>query len=153
MRNLIPVLRLEPRRSLWLASLLLIAHAGAFVLVIVVPLPYGVKILLAGLIGISLTISLRNYALQRGRRAIVSAVWDSDNQWTLRNTAGREFEANLLPGSYVNAALVILNFSAGSRWRFYSMVLMPDSLDAITLRRLRVRLLHPPARDPQNSAV
>lgn len=153
MRNTIPPLRLEPHRSLWLAGLLLSAHAGAFVLVFFLPLPVWAKLLIACIISISLYTTLNTYALLRGRRAIVSALCDSDNEWALRNAAGHEFCARLLPGSYVNSALVILNFSAGSRWRCCSMVLMPDSLDAATLRRLRVRLLHPPAQDPHNSAV
>ena len=153
MRNSIPLLRLAPRRSLWLAGLLLMAHAGAFVLVFLISLPVWSKILLACLINVSLFTTLRTYALLSSKRAIVSALCDSDNQWTLRTAAGHEFEVKLLPGSYVNAALVILNFSTGSRWRYRAMVLMPDMLDAVTLRQLRVRLLHPPAQDPHNSTV
>ncbi len=153
MKELVPALRLQPRCSLWLAASLLIAHTGALALITFVPLPVWVKLVLAGLISISLVTSLNNYALLRGRRAIISAIWDSDNQWSLLNGAGREYDVKLLPGSYVNTALVILNFSSGSRWRYRSMVLMPDSLAAVTLRRLRVRLLHPSAPEPDNNSA
>ncbi|MEO5573230.1 MAG: protein YgfX [Gammaproteobacteria bacterium] len=153
MKNSIPVLRLEPRRSLWLAGLLLLAHAGALALLLLVPLPARIKILLACLVGGSLILTLNTYALLRGRWAIVSAVCEGDGQWSLRTATGREFDVRLLPGSYVNTALVILNFSVDKGWRNYSMVLMPDSLDTLTLRRLRVQLLHPPAPNPQNSAA
>ena len=153
MKNSIPVLRLEPRRSLRLAGLLLLAHVGALVFLVLSPLPAWIKILLVCLVGGSLIFTLNTYALLRGRWAIACAVCEGDGQWSLRTAAGREFDVRLLPGSYVHPGLVILNFSADRRWRSYSMILMPDSLDALTLRRLRVRLLHPPAQDRQNSAV
>lgn len=153
MRNSIPVIRLEPRRSLWLAGLLLFAHTGALILVVLVPLPVWIKILLGCLICGSLFFTLTTYALLRGRRAIACAVCESDGQWSLRTAAGHEFEVQLLPGSYVNPGLVILNFCAGRRRRNYSMILMPDSLDEVTLRRLRVRLLHQPAQEQRNSAA
>lgn len=151
LKNSIPPLRLAPRRSLWLVGLLLVAHAGAFALVFLIPAPAWIRVLLACLISISLIAALNTHALLRSRRAIVHAVWDSDNQWTLRNAAGDEFDARLLSGSYVNSALVILNFSAGKRWLYRSLVLMPDSLDADTFRQLRVRLLHPPVPGAHNS--
>jgi len=144
---------LEPRCSVWLAGLLLLVHTGALVLIVLVPLPVWIKILLACLVSGSLIFTLNTYALLRGGRAIARAVCEGDGQWSLRTAAGREFDVRLLPGSYVNPGLVILNFSAGSRWRNYSMVLMPDALDETTLRRLRVHLLHQPAQERRNSAA
>ena len=63
-----------------------------------------------------------------------------DGRWLLQDQRGEMCQARLLPSSYLHPKLVILNFSLERFPRRRSLVLCPDSLDAQTLRQLRVRL-------------
>lgn len=138
-KSIVP-LRLELHRSWWLAALLLLMHSGALLIVVLVPLPLWAKGLLGTIVIASATTSLNTHALRRGKHAMVCVIWDGTQQWTLRTAAGEEFTARLLPGSYVAASLVILNFALKGRWRRRSVVILPDALDANSFRQLRVYL-------------
>lgn len=110
-------------------------------LILPLPLPAWGKLLLGGMVLASALVTLNVHALLYAKRAIARLAWEADGRWRLHTAAGREFTARLLPGSYANAALVILNFALDDgRWRRRSVVLLPDAVDAATLRRLRVRL-------------
>lgn len=58
----------------------------------------------------------------------------------LVNRTGEEFTGILQGGSMVTPLLVLLNISMPSLRRKCSLVLMPDSMDAESFRRLRVAL-------------
>lgn len=134
-------LRLAVRPSWRLAGLLLALHGAALMLILPLPLPAWGKLLPGGAVLASALITLNVHALLYAKRAVVRLTWEGDGLWRLRTAAGREYTARLLPGSYANAALVILNFALhDSRWRRRSVVLLPDAVDATTLRQLRVRL-------------
>jgi len=64
--------------------------------------------------------------------------WDSLGQWWLSDREGREYPANLLPGSYVHPWLIILRFRVISS--IHDLVLTPDNVSPKLSRRLRVRL-------------
>ena len=140
-KSLVP-LRITPRRSPWLAALLLFMHIGALIIIILLPLPAWAKALLGAMLVTSLWFTLNTHVLRRSQTAIVEALWDGDGQWTIRTADGQEREGRLLPGGYVSTGLIILRFALESNWRRCSLVLLPDALDAATLRQLRVRLLH-----------
>lgn len=139
-----PPLKVELRPSRWLASLILIAHGGALVVLVPLALPIWALAPLVGLITGSLIYTLKTHAMLRGPLTIRRVVWDSDNDWSLHAASGEQLAVRLLPGSYVHPLLVILNFeletapSRGARRR--SIVLAKDSADATTLRQLRARL-------------
>lgn len=140
-------LRLVLLPSYRLAALLLLVHAGALTLTFTLPLVPAIMLLLAGAVSVSLVWSLGGALLKR--RAIVELIWDAMGEWTLRDAAGGEIQAHLLPGGYVHPQLVILNFvPVGQRrrwhWRRHTVVLLNDMLDADSLRRLRVQLLAAP---------
>ncbi len=131
-------LNLELGRSRVLAALLMLAHSGALALLALLPLAWWVRMLLAGALLCSLWLTLNRHALRRGKRAITRLLWESDESWLLQGADGKERRARLKPGSYVSPRLVILNFDAGRRP--CSVVLLPDAVEAESLRKLRLRL-------------
>ncbi|MBI2778783.1 MAG: hypothetical protein HYX62_03215 [Gammaproteobacteria bacterium] len=142
-------LQIDLRYSPRLAGLVLLAHGGALALLPPLALPVWQMLLLAGVILASLTYTLNTHALLRDKRAILRLVWDCNDDWKLHTAGGKEIVARLLPGSYVHPLLVVLNFELDYAdiqerlppWaRRRSVVLAPDSSDAVTLRRLRARL-------------
>lgn len=146
------VLRLSLRASSRLAALLFLVHAGALTLMFTLPLAPAIMLLLAGAISVSLVWSLGAALLKR--RAIVELIWDAMGEWTLRDAAGGELQARLVPGAYVHPQLVILSFvpvGQRRRWhgRRHTVILLNDMLDAGSLRRLRVRLLAAPHTSPE----
>jgi hypothetical protein len=134
-----PPLRLEPRSSRQLALALLLVHAAAMTAVVNLALPAWMIMGLAGTVVMSLYITFNTQVLGRGRFALCSLVWEVDGDWTVISADGTEHKAWLRPSSVAYAWLVILNLvvqGEGNR----SLVLMQDSLDARTFRRLLVRL-------------
>lgn len=130
-------LRLELRRSRWLALYLASVHAGALLLIPLLPLGAVLGTALAGLIAASF---LGNYIARvqmRRDKSIVALVWGRDGDWLLIERGGRTPVCSLRPDSYVHPRLCLLNFAGERRG---SVVLLPDSLDSESFRRLRVRL-------------
>ena len=134
-------LRIEPRPSRWLATLLLLTHGGAMAVIPPLALPVAVQLGLCAGIVVSLVRTLPTHALLRSGRAVVQLVWDADGHWTVARADGTVWDAELLPFSYVHTHLVVLNFRMGSPWRRRSVILTSDSVDPPTFRRLRARLL------------
>jgi len=125
--------------------LLLLAHGGSLGVLFLVPLPLYAATALAVLVVSSMVWGIRRHALRLDRNAIVRLVWDADDYWLLVTADGRELAGELMPSSYVHPSLVILIFQTGGAgihrlWNRRSVVLLPDALDAESLRRLRVRL-------------
>lgn len=142
-------LQIDVRYSPWLAGLTLFVHGGALAMLLPLGFSPWAKAVLAGVIAASLVYTLNTHALLRHERAVLRLIWGSDDDWTLHTARGEAVAARLLPGSYVHPLLVVLNFEvkaadvkgrlpSGVRRR--SVVLAPDSSDAVTLRRLRARL-------------
>ena len=69
-------------------------------------------------------------------------ILDRDNQWWVRDRAGKETSIKLLPGAFVHPWIVVIRFAAVDSKK-YALILSDDNLDAETLRRLRVRLRYP----------
>lgn len=144
-------LRLEIQRSRKLLSMLLAAHLGAFLLIWALTIAIKWQLLLALLILGSLYFNTKVYYLLTSANAIVHAVWDADENWHLSLANGSTIIARLLPDTYIHPWLVVLNFVSQNPSKKYSLPLLPDSLDANTLRRLRVRLRtsSPDAKNPE----
>jgi hypothetical protein len=132
-----PPLRLELRRSRRLALYLAASHAGALALVPLLPIGAPAGALLAALIALSFAREYSARVLMRGDRAVVALVWTREGDWHLLERGGRTRVCRLRPGSFRHPLLTVLGFSGGRRC---SVVLLPDSLDRDSFRRLRVRL-------------
>lgn len=134
-----PPLRIRPGASRWLAAFLLATHAGVLVLICLLPL--GVlprsALLVAVLLGFVHAVGAQ--VVHRLPWSLREAVWQADGTWLLTLVSGRELTGQILPTTYVSTTLVVLAFRCG-RLRTCALVLLPDSLDADLLRRLRVRL-------------
>jgi toxin CptA len=115
-------------------------HGGALLLIPPLKLPAWLALLLSTAVVVSLTYTLTTHALLSSRRAIVQLIWDAEGKWTLLTLKGERLEAQLLPITYLHPRLVILNFRLGKPWERRAVMLLPDSVDADTFRRLRVRL-------------
>lgn len=134
-----PPLRLEPRRSRQLALALLLVHGAAMGAVMNLTLPAWAMVGLVGGVIVSLYHAFNTHVLGRSATAICSLYWAADGQWTLVTCAGESLEGRLLSGSYVHPRLVLLGFALARGGR-RMVVLLPDSLDRQTFRRLLVRL-------------
>jgi toxin CptA len=132
-------LRLEPGRSALLGGGLLLSHAGVMVLLPWLPLPAMLQLALGVLMLGDLLWYWRHQVVRSAHGALRSLTWQDGYRCRVQLAGGAEFEATLEPRAFVQPWLVILHFRAG-RSRRQHLLLLPDMLDAVTLRRLRVRL-------------
>lgn len=93
----------------------------------------------AMLIGGSWVYVRRHPAFGYGPKAIVGVSCDPEGRWSIRNTAGKRLDAELLADSTVLSALLILNFRDSSGRR-HTRVLLGDETTPDAFRRLRARL-------------
>lgn len=132
-------LALEIKPSRLLAIYVLCVYATAVLVVLMLPVPLWMMcgglliLLLSGMLTHRRRVSLR------GRNSIVGLNRNADGTWQLRLTDTSTHQARLLPDSYLHPELLVLNFRLGNRRR-RSVVLVRDSTDSTSLRRLRVAL-------------
>jgi len=74
-------------------------------------------------------------------------ILDQDNRWWVRDRTGKETDIRLLPGAFVHPCIVVIRFEDHAS-QTHVLILSDDNLDALSLRRLRVRLRYPPTGDP-----
>ncbi|MEJ2631227.1 MAG: hypothetical protein P8011_19015 [Acidihalobacter sp.] len=122
-----------------LASFLVLAHSTAAVALAYIDLQGPVRALLGLMVAASLYRSLRMHVLLNAPRSLLRLVWEASGKWRVWDAFGREHEATLAPDCFVNSKLVILSLKLEGLGR-RAVLLLPDSLDAEVLRRLRVRL-------------
>jgi hypothetical protein len=132
-----------PKPSKWLFFILFVLHGLAFAALICANIVLILQILLGAVLLLSGYRCCWLWALQRGSKAILRCVATLD-RWWLIDRLGHEYEVRLAGESLVTTVLIILNFQVVSSGAFAKrprLILAPDSLDANTLRRLRVFLL------------
>ena len=130
---------LAPRASVRAVTLLFWIHAAILALAM---LALGPGMPLAGVaagVAASWLWSRRRPAFGFGPRALARLTWHTGGNWTLREAGGMQFEAELLGGSLVHDALLVLVFRRPDGAR-RSLALFGDELDEESLRRLRARL-------------
>jgi hypothetical protein len=132
-------LGLEPRPSRRLAGLIAGVHVLGLGALALTSAPVGIKGILAAGILWSLIAGLRGHVLRRGRRAIRRAVWLPDGRWIVHDSPNRAQQASLAPGFVALPAVVLVRLVLPGGGR-RTLLLLSDSLDRQTLRRLRVRL-------------
>lgn len=135
-----PPIELKPRPSSILAWVL-----GLFHILVIGVILFGVdpKAAAAVLILLALLSWYRSHRLHirhLGRGAVRRLQWQADGSWLLDDAYGYSHAARLLPSSYLHPRLVLLNFRLEENGRRRYVLLLPDSLDSESLRRLRVRL-------------
>ncbi|MFP4061449.1 MAG: hypothetical protein ACLFNA_04840 [Halochromatium sp.] len=133
-----PPLRLQPRRSRWLALMLLSVHLLAAAVLLVVPLEPVARGLLLLLVALSLGDTLWARVLALAPWSLREATW-SEQGWQLGFRNGRQRQAVLLPSTLVTVPVVILHFRVG--WlRYPSLILTEEVIAPERLRQLRVWL-------------
>lgn len=111
-------------------------HAGAALFPFLVPLHAFLTLALVGVVLLSLHRAWRRHL---GTRRVTDAVWRADGSWELKTADGHTHDAGLAPQAYVSAYAVVLRFEL-ERGGTRALVILPDSLDGESFRRLRVRL-------------
>ena len=132
-------LAVEIKPSRWLACYVLGVYVAAGLVVVVLPVSPWVISLALTVLSLSGAATFRLRVNLRGRRAVVALNRHADGTWQLRLADGALHQAHLLPDSYLHPELQVLNFRLDNGKR-RSVVLMRDSADAISLRRLRAGL-------------
>ena len=133
-------LALEIAPSVPFALVLAGAHGGTVVVLVMLPLHYGLVAVLTLLVVVHTVYTIRRHALLRDAQSITRVGWDAEDQWTLTRRDGTTCGARLLPGSYLHPLLTVLNFKV-TRWRRVSVVILPTRVDPEGFRQLRVRLM------------
>ena len=132
-------LALEIKPSRLLAIYVLCVYATAVLVVLILPVSLRMMcgtlliLLLSGVLTYRRRVSLCSC------NSIVGLNRNADGTWQLRLTGGATHQASLLPDSYLHPELLVLNFRLGNGGR-RSAVLVRDSADCTSLRRLRVAL-------------
>ncbi len=131
------VLRLESSSTLFF--LLLLMHLGAWVSLLIVPMPWHVKALLVFAVGISLRESLTTHALRKGADAVVAIELQKD-QCALRRDAKAQWIPCTLVGHFVHTWIVVLRLRVEGRRRLITVVVLRGTVDETAFRYLRVSL-------------
>jgi toxin CptA len=129
---------LNPSRLL--AAILIVAHACAISLVLMIELPQWLK--LAAALGLIIQCMLIVYrrALLRGAEPVLALEVTSDHQLNIRTRRGGWQECEVLGSTYVSPFLTIINLQLSGERMARHVTLLPDSLDRDDFRRLRVWL-------------
>ena len=127
-------LTLYPEPSRRLRAMLLLVHAGAALWPFLVLPPLTAVALLC------MVFASLHHAWSRhlGSHRITQAVWGADGEWALETADGANRSMRLAPLGYVSAYAVVLRLHNDRST--HTLVLLADSLDAESFRRLRVRL-------------
>lgn len=133
-------LRLNPKPSRILISLLTVGHLGAIAVLFPLALPLFVKLGIAAVLVVSLVIALRKQPGRTGEGGVQALTWKADGDWLLETAEGESLNATLHESTYVHPWLVVLNFRLEDKRGLISFALAPDALDADTFRELRARL-------------
>ncbi len=140
--------RVTLKPSLLLLAMLLFMHGGALIWLITFVLPLWLKLVVAVVISASLALQLRRYLLFKGSRAVTGLIWDGGDEWQLQRAEGEALNAQLLGSSFVNPFLIVLNFKIESSRRMLPLVIMTDSIDSTSFRRLTSKLRRVTGAEP-----
>jgi len=132
------MLGIELRPSNTLAGILLLLHLGAVLIVFFVVYPGWLRLGLFSVCVWSLWSNLRQHAWRNADKAIISFVEQYD-EWYLIDRAKNKYSATLCGDSIVTPYFAILNFRRERR-TIKSIVILPDTIQRDSFRRLRVHL-------------
>lgn len=123
-----------------LLYIVMLSHTGALVCVLATSLPAVGRASLAMILFLHCLYYLFAWYRQYHQRPLPVLCLRRSGEWRLIED-GEEHTLRLCEAGFVHRLLVVLRFTAGNR-RPRGFVLTRENVDATTLRRLRVRLLH-----------
>lgn len=126
--------------SAFLAGLLVCNYVGSIIICLCLHLPQWFLLLILLLLSISLYRVLYSLVFMSAPDAIKSFALRDDQQWSLQNRNGQLLEASLAHYSINTEKVVILNFRLLNTKKWINLIILPDSLDIESFRRLRVML-------------
>lgn len=129
-------INLVPRPSRRLIVLLTLLHIAALLVLPLLMAPLLLLLVIALFVIGSWLYSLKRHVFASGIREIVC---DVEDQWVIVMNDGKQFSATLNGDTVVHPWLVILSLKPATGLS-KRIVLLPDSLDKTTFRRLRVIL-------------
>jgi toxin CptA len=132
--------RIPLKTSFILNGALLVMYLGAYRWLWLFDLDFLIKLVAFIAVSVGLVVHLRQYLFRNSRRAVMNMIWEERDQWQLETTTGEIISAKLQGSSYVNPWLIVLNFRPEEGGGMVSVVVMPDSVDSTTFRRLSVKL-------------
>lgn len=132
--------RVTLKHSFLLIAALFFMHGGALFWLFSFSLPLWLKFVVAAVVVASLLLQLRRYLLLKGNYAVIGLIWDGGEEWQLQCASGETIHAHLLGSSFVNPWLIALNFKVESRRRMLPVIIMTDTIDSTSFRRLTSKL-------------
>ena len=123
-----------------LAAVLISMHAAAFVAVSVLPVPLWIRVTGDVLLLASAALMVRRYAFVKGSQACSRLRISKDGDCRLDLAADRVATGRLQSGWLASPLLIVAQVRCTGERLARKIVLLPDSSDADTLRRLRIFL-------------
>lgn len=134
-------INLKFRPSRYLITLLLLIYSGPLIFIGFLPLKVWVIGTLESLCIIHLYRNIQHYALLSSPQSVIALHYTKDQGFRLTCRNNETISVNLLKSSYASPYLLVLNFKCqGSRFKKYSVVILPDMISAQDFRQLRVKL-------------
>ncbi|HMJ49425.1 MAG TPA: protein YgfX [Burkholderiales bacterium] len=134
------LLNIRFKPSVILGLLLVLAHASAVGLLLVVPLPIWSKLVTVVVVCISFAFYFRRNARLAAPSSLVALEIKEDCACTVETRNGNRRSCTVLPTSYVSASLTILNLKVDGKLLRKHLVILPDAVNAEDFRKLRVLL-------------
>ena len=134
------VQRVSVLPSVRLAAIVCGVHFIAAVLLWLVPLSVAVKSVITLAIAVSLVYILARDAALHATNAIITLEIGEDDAVSCQTRGGDWVDCELLGSSYISPRLTIVNLQPHGRRRTRRVILVPDNVDPLDYRRLRIWL-------------
>ena len=134
------ILSIQRKPSYWLAIILSLAHLAAAVILWTLVLSLGIKLTVTVALIISLIYYLRQDALLTANSAVIAFELSDEMQCTLTTRSGESIVCSILSSTFVAPYLTVLNLKPAEKLFMFSVVILPDSINAEEFRQLRVWL-------------
>lgn len=131
---------LNLRPSFWLAAILAAAALGASLIILMMPVFWGVKLAGCAMIILATGYYIALYALLRLPWSFVALILNHRGELRLIQKNGVNLTATVLPDSFVAHYLTVLNLRTSGTRRQRNLLILPDSCNSTLFRRLRVWL-------------
>lgn len=143
MTNKFDHIRVNLQPSYSLAALLIVSHCMAAILIWLLVLTLAIKILVTIAITLSCVYYLRQDALLLSNSAVIAFDLFEKMQCKITTRSKKSIHCLITPDSFVTPVLTVLIFKLEkplSLSPFYSIVILPDRIEANEFRRLRIWL-------------
>ncbi|MEO8442027.1 MAG: protein YgfX [Betaproteobacteria bacterium] len=134
------MLKIPLKPSRLLAAIVLLAHAAAIAVVLIVELPQWLKVVAIALLFAQCVAVVRRQAFLMGATAATAIEITSDHRINVETRAAGWCEYEVLGSTYVTPYLTVLNLRQSDTRVARHVLLLPDSLNADDFRKLRVWL-------------